>query len=105
MPGDPQPWPRMTPADAQRFSAVFVSVDTDRDGRITGEQARRVLMASKVPIGECGWRAVPQPWWKRGKRVGGKEGGGTGMGRKVGGWEGIDRVGEEGERLKQVKFR
>ncbi|CAI5501903.1 unnamed protein product [Closterium sp. Naga37s-1] len=50
VPGDPQPWPRMGVAEAQRYAQVFVGVDGDRDGKITGKEARKVLMASQVPI-------------------------------------------------------
>ncbi|CAI5970863.1 unnamed protein product [Closterium sp. NIES-64] len=50
VPGDPQPWPRMGVAEAQRYAQVFVGIDADRDGKITGKEARKVLMASQVPI-------------------------------------------------------
>nr|GMD58354.1 epidermal growth factor receptor substrate 15-like 1 [Ipomoea batatas] len=43
------PWPRMTQADVQKYSKVFVAVDTDRDGKITGEQARNLFLSWKLP--------------------------------------------------------
>ncbi|GAQ85027.1 hypothetical protein KFL_002180020 [Klebsormidium nitens] len=44
-----QPWPRMTPQDAQRYMQVFTSVDTDRDQKITGEQARDLFLSWGIP--------------------------------------------------------
>ncbi|CAH8357550.1 unnamed protein product [Eruca vesicaria subsp. sativa] len=43
------PWPKMTPADVQKYSKVFVQVDTDRDGKITGHQARNLFLSWKLP--------------------------------------------------------
>ncbi|XP_015971900.1 uncharacterized protein LOC107495307 [Arachis duranensis] len=43
------PWPRMTPTDIQKYTKVFVAVDTDRDGKITGEQARNLFLSWKLP--------------------------------------------------------
>ncbi|XP_018450817.2 uncharacterized protein LOC108822276 isoform X2 [Raphanus sativus] len=43
------PWPRMTPADVQKYAKVFVQVDTDRDGKITGHQARNLFLSWKLP--------------------------------------------------------
>ncbi|XP_063947068.1 uncharacterized protein LOC108218629 isoform X4 [Daucus carota subsp. sativus] len=46
----PQPsWPKMTRAGIQRYHKVFVEVDTDRDGRITGEQARNLFLSWRLP--------------------------------------------------------
>ncbi|KAK9286711.1 hypothetical protein L1049_015114 [Liquidambar formosana] len=43
------PWPKMTQSDVQKYTKVFVEVDTDRDGKITGEQARNLFMSWKLP--------------------------------------------------------
>ncbi|KAL5778380.1 hypothetical protein ACOSP7_011306 [Xanthoceras sorbifolium] len=43
------PWPKMKPSDVQKYSKVFMEVDTDRDGRITGEQARNLFMSWRLP--------------------------------------------------------
>ncbi|VFQ75101.1 unnamed protein product [Cuscuta campestris] len=49
-PVEPQtPWPKMTQADIQKYNKVFVAVDTDRDGKITGEQARNLFLSWKLP--------------------------------------------------------
>ncbi|KAL8135808.1 hypothetical protein AgCh_010428 [Apium graveolens] len=42
-------WPKMTRAGIQRYHKVFVEVDTDRDGRITGEQARNLFLSWRLP--------------------------------------------------------
>ncbi|XP_057809345.1 uncharacterized protein LOC131023777 [Salvia miltiorrhiza] len=43
------PWPRITGSDVQKYGKVFVQVDTDRDGKITGEQARNLFLSWKLP--------------------------------------------------------
>ncbi|XP_011096959.1 intersectin-1 isoform X1 [Sesamum indicum] len=43
------PWPRMTQSDVQKYSKVFVQVDSDRDGKITGEQARNLFLSWRLP--------------------------------------------------------
>ncbi|KAL2649255.1 hypothetical protein R1flu_017383 [Riccia fluitans] len=43
------PWPRMTEADAQRYTRVFAEVDIDRDGKITGEEARDLFLSWGLP--------------------------------------------------------
>lgn len=45
------PWPRMTHSDIQKYSKVFMQVDTDRDGKITGEQARNLFLSWRLPRG------------------------------------------------------
>lgn len=45
------PWPRMTQTDIQKYTKVFVEVDTDRDGKITGEQARNLFLSWRLPRG------------------------------------------------------
>ncbi|XP_057502864.1 uncharacterized protein LOC130786579 isoform X1 [Actinidia eriantha] len=42
-------WPKMTPASIQKYTKVFVEVDTDRDGKITGEQARNLFLSWRLP--------------------------------------------------------
>ncbi|KAL3701908.1 hypothetical protein R1sor_019930 [Riccia sorocarpa] len=51
MPGGPGSaiWPRMTPADVQRYTGYFTSADTDRDGKITGVQARDLFLSWGLP--------------------------------------------------------
>uniref|UniRef100_M4D728 Calcium-binding EF hand family protein n=1 Tax=Brassica campestris TaxID=3711 RepID=M4D728_BRACM len=51
------PWPKMTPADVQKYTKVFVQVDTDRDGKITGNQARNLFFSWKLPQ-----EALKQVW-------------------------------------------
>ncbi|KAL2538077.1 Calcium-binding EF hand family protein [Forsythia ovata] len=43
-------WPKMTRASVQKYAKVFVEVDTDRDGKITGEQARNLFLSWRLPI-------------------------------------------------------
>ncbi|KAL2650183.1 hypothetical protein R1flu_018311 [Riccia fluitans] len=51
MPGGPGSaiWPRMTPVDVQRYTGYFASADTDRDGKITGGQARDLFLSWGLP--------------------------------------------------------
>ncbi|CAN6463969.1 unnamed protein product [Victoria cruziana] len=42
-------WPSMTQSDIQRYNAIFIEVDTDRDGKITGEQARNLFLSWRLP--------------------------------------------------------
>ncbi|GAA0183024.1 membrane traffic protein [Lithospermum erythrorhizon] len=50
IPGQAQPpWPKMTRADVQKYSRVFFQVDTDRDGKITGLQARDLFLSWRLP--------------------------------------------------------
>lgn len=44
-------WPKMTQTDAQKYAEVFVKVDTDKDGKITGEQARNLFLSWRLPRG------------------------------------------------------
>ncbi|KAM7258842.1 hypothetical protein ACFE04_014583 [Oxalis oulophora] len=49
-PAQPQhPWPKMSQSDIQKYNKVFVQVDTDRDGKITGEQARNLFLSWRLP--------------------------------------------------------
>lgn len=43
------PWPRMTQTDVQKYTKVFMEVDTDRDGKITGDQARNLFLSWRLP--------------------------------------------------------
>ncbi|CAL0326955.1 unnamed protein product [Lupinus luteus] len=43
-------WPKMKPTDVQKYTKVFIEVDTDKDGRITGEQARSLFLSWRLPI-------------------------------------------------------
>uniref|UniRef100_A0A2P2KS90 Uncharacterized protein MANES_18G003700 n=1 Tax=Rhizophora mucronata TaxID=61149 RepID=A0A2P2KS90_RHIMU len=42
-------WPKMKQSDIQKYTKVFMEVDTDRDGRITGEQARNLFLSWRLP--------------------------------------------------------
>ncbi|WOL09753.1 actin cytoskeleton-regulatory complex protein PAN1-like isoform X2 [Canna indica] len=42
-------WPKITQADIKKYTNVFVNVDKDRDGKITGEQARMLFLSWKLP--------------------------------------------------------
>ncbi|WJX42353.1 hypothetical protein P8452_29599 [Trifolium repens] len=44
------PWPKMKPSDVQKYTKVFMEVDTDRDGKISGEQARSLFLSWRLPI-------------------------------------------------------
>ncbi|KAJ8771124.1 hypothetical protein K2173_023449 [Erythroxylum novogranatense] len=48
-------WPRMTQSDIQKYTRVFIQVDTDRDGKLTGEQARSLFLSwrlTRVSLGD-----------------------------------------------------
>lgn len=44
-------WPQMSESDVQRYMKVFMKVDTDKDGKITGEQARELFLSWQLPRG------------------------------------------------------
>ncbi|KAK9989211.1 hypothetical protein SO802_029450 [Lithocarpus litseifolius] len=44
-----QPWPRMSPTEVQKYTKVFLDVDKDRDGRITGVEARNLFLSWRLP--------------------------------------------------------
>lgn len=50
-PGVSPPWPRMNSNDVQRYTRIFSKVDTDHDGKITGEQARQLFLSWQLPKG------------------------------------------------------
>ncbi|XP_010539783.1 PREDICTED: epidermal growth factor receptor substrate 15 isoform X2 [Tarenaya hassleriana] len=43
------PWPKMKPSDVQKYTKVFKEVDSDKDGKITGEQARNLFLSWRLP--------------------------------------------------------
>ena len=47
-------WPQMSANDVQRYTRVFTKVDTDKDGKITGEQARQLFLSWQLPRGSVG---------------------------------------------------
>ncbi|KAJ3681974.1 hypothetical protein LUZ60_014547 [Juncus effusus] len=47
-PAQPQ-WPKMSKADVSKYTKVFGEVDKDRDGRITGVEARNLFLSWKLP--------------------------------------------------------
>ncbi|MQM08065.1 hypothetical protein Taro_040916 [Colocasia esculenta] len=42
-------WPKFSQKDIQKYTRVFAEVDTDKDGKITGEEARQLFMSWKLP--------------------------------------------------------
>ncbi|CAL9161648.1 actin cytoskeleton-regulatory complex protein PAN1 [Musa acuminata AAA Group] len=42
-------WPKFTQSDIQRYLVIFIKVDTDRDGKITGEEARNLFLSWRLP--------------------------------------------------------
>lgn len=44
-----QPWPKMSQPSIQKYTKVFMDVDTDRDGKVTGEQARNLFLSWRLP--------------------------------------------------------
>ncbi|KAK1406680.1 hypothetical protein QVD17_42202 [Tagetes erecta] len=42
-------WPKMTRAGVSKYMKVFMDVDSDRDGKITGEQARTLFLSWRLP--------------------------------------------------------
>ncbi|XP_073066186.1 uncharacterized protein [Primulina eburnea] len=42
-------WPKMTRANIQKYVKLFLNVDTDRDERVTGEQARNLFFSWRLP--------------------------------------------------------
>jgi hypothetical protein len=49
--GQGTPWPQLTPNDVQRYTRVFSKVDTDHDGKVTGDQARDLFLSWQLPRG------------------------------------------------------
>lgn len=51
-PNQPQaPWPKITQVDVRKYMIVFIKVDRDRDGKITGEEARNLFLSWRLPRG------------------------------------------------------
>uniref|UniRef100_A0A804PDS2 Calcium-binding EF hand family protein n=1 Tax=Zea mays TaxID=4577 RepID=A0A804PDS2_MAIZE len=49
-PSQPQaPWPKITQVDVRKYMIVFIKVDRDRDGKITGEEARNLFLSWRLP--------------------------------------------------------
>lgn len=44
-----QPWPKMSQSSVQKYTKVFIEVDKDRDGKISGDQARNLFLSWKLP--------------------------------------------------------
>jgi epidermal growth factor receptor substrate 15 len=44
-------WPKITQSDVQKYMTVFIKVDKDRDGKITGQEARNLFLSWKLPRG------------------------------------------------------
>lgn len=44
-------WPKMTQSNVQKYTKVFVEVDKDKDGKITGEEARNLFLSWRLPRG------------------------------------------------------
>lgn len=44
-------WPKMTRAGIQKYAKVFTEVDSDRDGKISGYQARNLFLSWRLPRG------------------------------------------------------
>ncbi|XP_020112459.1 epidermal growth factor receptor substrate 15-like isoform X1 [Ananas comosus] len=42
-------WPKITQTDIQKYTAVFIKVDKDRDGKIRGDEARNLFLSWKLP--------------------------------------------------------
>ncbi|KAJ6832177.1 epidermal growth factor receptor substrate 15-like [Iris pallida] len=42
-------WPKINQSDIKKYTNVFVEVDKDRDGKITGEQARNLFLSWRLP--------------------------------------------------------
>ncbi|KAF3341314.1 calcium-binding protein [Carex littledalei] len=43
------PWPKITQSDVQKYMTVFIKVDKDRDGKISGQEARNLFLSWKLP--------------------------------------------------------
>jgi hypothetical protein len=44
-------WPKITQSDIQKYMKVFGDVDRDRDGKITGAEARTLFLSWRLPRG------------------------------------------------------
>ena len=48
---DVKNWPKMTNPDVQRYAKIFFEVDSDKDGKINGMQARDLFLSWKIQRG------------------------------------------------------
>lgn len=46
-----EPWPKMTQSNVQKYTKIFVDVDTHKDGKITSEQADHLFLSWGFPRG------------------------------------------------------
>ena len=44
-------WPKMTDATIRKYTKIFSEVDTDKDGKISGNQARDLFLSWRLPRG------------------------------------------------------
>lgn len=44
-------WPNIQQSDIRKYTKVFLEVDKDRDGRITGQEARNLFLSWRLPRG------------------------------------------------------
>jgi hypothetical protein len=44
-------WPKISQSDIQKYMKVFGDVDRDRDGKITGAEARTLFLSWRLPRG------------------------------------------------------
>ncbi|KAI5082776.1 hypothetical protein GOP47_0002519 [Adiantum capillus-veneris] len=49
LPAGSKPWPKMTDAVVRRYTKIFFDVDTDKDGKISGAQARDLFLSWRLP--------------------------------------------------------
>lgn len=42
-------WPKIQQSDIRKYTKVFLEVDKDRDGRITGQEARNLFLSWRLP--------------------------------------------------------
>lgn len=45
-------WPKMTRVELERYLKMFLQLDTDRDGKIAGAQARDLFLGWRLPMGK-----------------------------------------------------
>jgi epidermal growth factor receptor substrate 15 len=45
-------WPKFAQSDIVKYAEIFSIMDKDKDGKITGEQARTLFLSWKIPKGK-----------------------------------------------------
>jgi len=45
------PWPKMAAHDVQRYVHVFNQLDSDEDGKISGDETRNLFLSWQLPRG------------------------------------------------------